>query len=195
MQCTYKKKSPLSQINFLIPLFLPSNFSFLPSKAHLSNLTFQSLPLFTVRVLLGVSSRDKVFRFFFLLLCSLNSFGLIEQGGKLNRELSRLVPEISRIFLQQQEMVITVDQGIRLLPYGFAKYTVRVNHFHLYFLFVCQAVCLVSSPPKSEFRKRVKQALSFSFFVVSPPVRSVFIPFKHLSLSYDFLPRPPAGHM
>lgn len=69
-------------------------------------------------------------------------------------------------------MVITVDQGIRLLPYGFAKYTVRVNRFHLYFLFVCQAVCLVSSPPKSEFRKRVKLPLSFSFFVVSPPVRS-----------------------
>lgn len=109
---------------------------------------------------------------FFFLLCSLNPFGLIEQGGKLNRELSRLLPEISRICLQQQEMVITVDQGIRLLPYGFAKYTVRVNHFHLYFVFVCQAVCLVSSLPKSEFRKRVKLPLSFSFFVVSPPVRS-----------------------
>lgn len=109
---------------------------------------------------------------FFFPLCSLNSFGLIEQGGKLNRELSRLLPEISRICLQQQEMVITVDQGIRLLPYGFAKYTVRVNHFHLYFLLVCQAVCLVSSPPKSEFRKRVKLPLSYSFFVVAPPVRS-----------------------
>lgn len=66
-------------------------------------------------------------------LCTLRR-GIIEHWGKLERERERSCSgaetEISKISLQQQEMVITVDQGIKLLPHGFPKYTLRVNRFH-----------------------------------------------------------------
>lgn len=59
-------------------------FFFLPLNHNLVILLFQSLPLFTVRVLPGLSNGDEVL-FFFSWLCSLNSLSLIKQRGKLNR--------------------------------------------------------------------------------------------------------------
>lgn len=80
------------------------------------------------------SSAFQVFEFFSL--CPLRR-DVIEHWGKLDREseqtCSTAEREISQISLQQWAMVITVDknQGIKLLPYGFPMYILRVNSFHL----------------------------------------------------------------
>lgn len=153
---------------------------FAPSQAHFSNLTFSEFATFHCSYFARTLKRGGgSFSFFFSWLCSLNSLSLIKQRGKLNRELSRLVSEISRICLQQREMVITVDQGIRLRPYGFAKYTVRVNHFHLSTFSVSAKLSVFLSHPlqKSKFRKRAQLPLLLPFFVLSPLVRSNFFTF------------------
>lgn len=130
----YQNNSWLPQINILYPLFpFLQNFSFSSSRAHCSNLTFSEFATFYCSCCAGTHKQGRgssSFSFFYGSVLWIRSV-LSSREESWTESLSRLVSEISRICLQQQEMVITVDQGIRLLPYGFAKYTARVNHFHL----------------------------------------------------------------
>lgn len=84
----------------------------------------------------------------------------------MEQTCSRAETEISKISLQQREMVITVDQGIKLLPCGFPMYTVRVNRFHLSldfpfppFFYSSLIVCLpVSSSPRNSIQEETKSS-------------------------------------
>lgn len=109
----------------------------------------------------------------------------------MEQTCSRAETEISKISLQQREMVITVDQGIKLLPCGFPMYTVKVNRFHLSldfpfppFFYSSLIVCLpVSSSPRNSIQEETKS--SDSHTSSSIPLHRLFSAFILSVLSFS----------
>lgn len=138
-----------------------------------------------------------------IFFCTLRG-GVIEHEGKLDREKEKGCSraEINKISLQQHETEITVDQGIKLLPYGFPMCTVRVNSFHfslspqsslLFFIYysviVCQSVVLSHPLQETEFRKRKKKIKNR--VTITPAAPSVVIHHSvHFFPSVLFLSAP-----
>lgn len=151
----------------------PSPFSLLSSSARAFAFDVHTFPSFNAAALMQREVCLNCLSALWIFFCTLRG-GIIEHEGKLDREKEKGCSraEISKTSLQQRETEITVDQGIKLLPYGFPMCTVRVNSFHfslssqsspLFFLHITlslsvkESVVLSHPLQETEFRKRKKK--------------------------------------
>lgn len=180
----------------------PSPFSLLSSSARAFAFDVHTFPSFNAAALMQREVCLNCLSALWIFFCTLRG-GIIEHEGKLDREKEKGCSraEISKISLQQQETEITVDQGIKLLPYGFPMCTVRVNSFHfslspqsppLFFFFtyysviVCQRVCHpFSSSPRNRIQKEEKKSSDnhTSSSIRHHPSFSAFFPVRSFSSS------------
>lgn len=159
---------------------------FAPSQAHFSNLTFfESLPPFTVRVLPGLSSGEEVlFPFFFLAL-----FFEFAQSYQAERKVEQRVEQT--LFRDKQNLPPTAGDG-NYRGSGNQAASLWLCKVHsksqslssLYFLCVCQAVCLpVSSSLKIQIQKESTTAVIAPFLCSFTSCKIQFLHFLILFLS------------